>query len=139
VRQLALAILAIVIGALVALAVTTAVLWPRPVSCGTGGGGVSNAEPVYDGGSVANATYQTVSFPASASVAFSWSTPNGTAANFRVVGPGGPTLYSATGPGGSGSFTIEGPGGGSENVGFGIGLDPANQTVDYEYTCTTLS
>jgi len=140
VRPIPLAIVAIAIGLGVALAVTAAVLWPRPVSCGSGGGGIANYYNTTAGGnSTVNATDFSVPFPSTAHVGFSWSTPDGSVATFRVIAPNGGIVYSSTGASGSGSFAIGGSSGGSESYGFGIGLAPPNETVDYQYSCTTLS
>jgi len=138
-RPLVLAIVAVAIGVAVALAVTAAVEWPRPVSCGSGGGEISNFGAMAGGGSSANATEFSIPFPSSAHVSFSWSTPDGSAATFRVIDPNGGIVYSSVGVSGSGSFGVGGPSGGSENYGFGVGLLPAAETVDYQYSCTTLS
>jgi hypothetical protein len=131
------ALLAVALGLVVVLAVSTMVLWPRQVSCGNGSGSVSNQSYLLGSGWFANATTDSASFPASSHGTFSWSTPDGSEATFRVVGPSGAPVYTSTASSGSGSFVVADHAGSSEDYGFGIGLVPANETVDFAYGCTT--
>jgi hypothetical protein len=135
-RPIRLALISILIAALVVAGVTTAALWPRPVDCGSGGGSETNGGPAYGGGSWGNASVESVVFPGGAHVAFNWSTPDGSVATFRVVSATGAQIYVVTAAGGSGTFTAAPNSGSSGDYGFGIGLTPANETVDYDYTCT---
>ncbi|MCI4321481.1 MAG: hypothetical protein L3K18_03740 [Thermoplasmata archaeon] len=137
-RPVRLALISVLVAGLVVVAVTTAALWPKPVSCGSGGGAQSNGGPLPGGGSWANASVATVMFPGGAHVSFNWSTPDGSVATFRVVSPAGAQLYGVTAASGSGTFTAGSSTGSDGGYGFGIGLTPANETVDYEYACTTL-
>jgi hypothetical protein len=136
VHQLRLALLAAAIGLAVVLIATAIVFWPRPESCGSGSGSASNGVPEYGGGTSENATLVSEVFPAGAHVSFSWSTPDGSTATFRVVSPARLTVYSATGASGSGSFSVAGSSGTSQYYGMGIGLEPPNETVDFDYGCT---
>jgi hypothetical protein len=134
-----LAILAVAVGLATVLVVSAIVFWPHPVDCGSGAGSMSNQFQEYGGGVYSNATVFSVAFPSQGHVAFSWSTPDGTHATFRVIDPNGATIYSETAASGSGSFGLHGGGGSTVRYGFGIGLTPANETVEYSYSCTTYS
>jgi hypothetical protein len=139
-RPLRLAVVAVLIAAVAVLAVTAAAEWPKPVECGSGGGSESNVGTSVGGGNWTNATYETVPpFPKDAHITFSWSTPDGTVATFRVLSPTGASLYTVTAASGSGSFTASVPSGSMGGYGFGIALNPPNETVDYSYVCTTAS
>ncbi|MCI4360493.1 MAG: hypothetical protein L3J91_02210 [Thermoplasmata archaeon] len=138
-RPIRLALAAVLIAAIAVLAVTAAAQWPKPVNCGSGGGSESNGGVSAGGEPWANASVATVTFPHNADVTFSWSTPDGSIATFRVLSPAGASLYSETAPSGSGSFTATMTSASLGGYGFGIGLTPQDETVDYNYDCTTES
>ncbi|MCI4333997.1 MAG: hypothetical protein L3K01_09830 [Thermoplasmata archaeon] len=138
-RPIRLALAAVLIAAIAVLAVTAAAQWPKPVNCGSGGGSESNGGLQAGGGSWTNASVATMTFPRNAQVTFDWSTPDGSVATFRVLSPSGDSLYSETATSGSGSFTASLTSGSLGGYGFGIGLTPPNETVDYNYDCTTES
>jgi hypothetical protein len=134
VKPLRLAIVSISLGIAVVLVVTAWALWPRPVSCGSGGGSMGNGSVGTNMSAAAeNGTFSTLQLPDRADVTFSWSTPDGSAATFLVKRLPSDLLYSSTGTSGSGSFVTTSSG---TDYAFGIGLTPANAVVGYEYSCS---